>query len=61
MPERAPPRALSTFELVAMVAALSALNALGIDIMLPALPEIGREFALANDNDRQLVIIAYVA
>jgi len=63
MPEAAgaSPRTLSTFELVAMVAALSALNALAIDIMLPALPDISREFALARDNDRQLVVVAYVA
>lgn len=54
-------RALSTFELVAMVAALSALNALAIDIMLPALPDIGRDFALTNDNDRQLVVVVYVS
>jgi DHA1 family bicyclomycin/chloramphenicol resistance-like MFS transporter len=57
----APTHTLSTFELVAMVAALSALNALSIDIMLPALPDIGRSFGLANDNDRQLVIVMYVA
>lgn len=44
-----------------MVAALSALNALAIDIMLPALPQIGADFALVNDNDRQLVVVAYVA
>ena len=63
MPEAASAtqRTLSTFELVAMVAALSALNALAIDIMLPALPDIGREFSLVNDNDRQLVVVAYVA
>lgn len=63
MPDAAdPPKAaLSTFELVAMVASLSALNALAIDIMLPALPDIGRDFALATDNDRQLIIAAYVA
>lgn len=63
MPETAsaPQRTLSTFELVAMVAALSALNALAIDIMLPALPQIGRDFALTNPNDRQLVVVAYVA
>src|SRR5262245_62454840 len=54
-------RSLSTWELVAMVAALSALNALAIDIMLPALPMIGADFQLANDNDRQLIVIAYVA
>ncbi|MEZ5959906.1 MAG: multidrug effflux MFS transporter [Hyphomonadaceae bacterium] len=57
----APARSLSTWELVAMVAALSALNALAIDIMLPALPMIGSDFQLTNDNDRQLVIVSYVA
>jgi DHA1 family bicyclomycin/chloramphenicol resistance-like MFS transporter len=56
-----PTRTLSVAELVAMVAALSALNALAIDVMLPALPAIDRDFALTNDNDRQLVIVAYVA
>ena len=59
--EPAGARKLAIWELVAMVAALSALNALAIDIMLPALPDIGRDFALINDNDRQLVIVAYVA
>ncbi len=54
-------RALSVPELVAMVAALSALNALAIDVMLPALPDIQRDFALTNANDRQLVVVAYVA
>ncbi|NWG53448.1 MAG: multidrug effflux MFS transporter [Hydrogenophilaceae bacterium] len=51
---------LSTVELVFMVAALSALNALAIDIMLPALPDISAEYALANANDRQLVVVIYV-
>jgi DHA1 family bicyclomycin/chloramphenicol resistance-like MFS transporter len=55
------PPALSIVELVAMVAALSALNALSIDVMLPALPAIGRDFAIATENDRQLVIICYVS
>jgi DHA1 family bicyclomycin/chloramphenicol resistance-like MFS transporter len=54
-------RTLSIPELVAMVAALSALNALAIDIMLPALPQIAEAFHLANDNDRQLVVVCYVA
>ena len=58
-PQRA--QSLSTAELVAMVAALSALNALAIDIMLPALPDIGRAFELTNANDRQLVVVCYVA
>lgn len=62
MPEGQPStRSLATWELVAMVAALSALNALAIDIMLPALPMIGADFSLTNDNDRQLVIVAYIA
>lgn len=52
---------LSVPELVAMVAALSALNALSIDIMLPALPLMGADFGLTTDNDRQLIVIAYVA
>lgn len=55
------PRTLSTPELVAMVATLSALNALAIDIMLPALPDIARTFGLGAGNDRQLVIVAYVS
>ncbi len=61
MRNSAPTGALSTFELVGMVAALSALNALAIDVMLPALPDIARDFRLAEDNDRQLVIVSYVA
>ncbi len=53
--------ALSVPELVAMVAALSALNALSIDVMLPALGDIQTDFGFVNPNDRQLVIVAYVA
>lgn len=61
MSDLEPKRGLSTFELVAMVASLSALNALAIDIMLPALPQIGASFNLTDDNDRQLVVVCYVA
>jgi DHA1 family bicyclomycin/chloramphenicol resistance-like MFS transporter len=39
---------------------LMALNALAIDIMLPALPDIGRYYNLATENDRQLIIISYM-
>lgn len=42
-----------------MTSALMALNALSIDIMLPALPDIGEAFGAAG-NERQLVITAYV-
>lgn len=34
-----------------------ALNALAIDLMLPALPQIGEAFRVAADNDRQLVVV----
>mgnify|MGYP005852097103 CR=1 FL=1 len=37
-----------------------ALTALSIDIMLPALPQIGEFFALAEANDRQLVVTSYM-
>ena len=46
-------------ELIAMVGCLMALNALSIDILLPALAEIGHALG-APGNDRQLVITSYV-
>ncbi|MEC3912543.1 multidrug effflux MFS transporter [Sphingobium sp. CR2-8] len=36
-----------------------AMNALSIDPMLPALPEIGRDLAIPHPNDRQLIISVY--
>ncbi len=54
-------RAALTFaELVAITAAVMALNALAIDMMLPALGTIGDELGAARDNDRQLIIVVYV-
>lgn len=50
---------LGMTELIAMTSALMALNALSIDIMLPALPDIGQAFD-AIGNERQLIITAYV-
>ncbi len=46
-------------EFVAMMAALIAVNALGIDIMLPALGLIGRDLGVAVENHQQLVIVTY--
>ena len=43
-----------------MTAMLMALNALAIDIMLPALPQMGADFAVAQENDRQLIIVSYM-
>ncbi len=47
-------------EIVAITAAVMALNALAIDMMLPALGQIGEELGAAHDNDRQLIIVVYV-
>lgn len=48
------------WEFVGMVACLIALNALAIDVMLPALGEINDHFQLQEDNDQQLVLFAYI-
>ena len=39
---------------------MMALNALAIDSMLPALPAIGADLGVANENSRQLVVTAYL-
>lgn len=53
-------RALSRPEFIALVAGLMALNALAIDVMLPALPYMGEALGVANENERQFVIGAYM-
>ncbi|MCA9648570.1 MAG: multidrug effflux MFS transporter [Myxococcales bacterium] len=55
-----PAHRLSTPELVGMVAALMSLNALAIDVMLPAMGVIAEDLGVADANDQQLVIVAYV-
>ena len=59
-PDATPHPGMLFLEFVIVVAALMALNALAMDIMLPALPEIGRAFDIVNENDRQQVLIAYM-
>lgn len=54
------PIALSERELVAIVALLMALNALAIDIMLPALPAMGADLGVVDANDRQYVVTGYL-
>ncbi|HEX7877110.1 MAG TPA: multidrug effflux MFS transporter [Sphingobium sp.] len=46
-------------EFVVLCACLMAMNALSIDPMLPALPDIARDLAIAQPNDRQLIISVY--
>lgn len=43
-----------------MTAMLMATNAIAIDIMLPALPQMGEHFGIARENDRQLIVISYM-
>ncbi len=47
-------------EFVALMAAIMAVNALAIDVMLPALPAIGDSLGVDTENRRQLVITAYL-
>ncbi len=51
--------ALSFAEFVSLIAFLIALTALSIDIMLPALPQIGAAMKVQSENSRQLVITLY--
>ncbi|RUP08491.1 multidrug effflux MFS transporter [Hyphomicrobium sp.] len=57
----ASPLQISFVEFVCLIAALMAITALSIDIMLPALPQIAATFGVEKENDRQLVIILYLA
>ena len=54
------PFALGRREFVALIAAIMAVNALGVDLMLPALPAIGAELHAATANSRQWIVTAYV-
>jgi len=47
-------------EFVALAAALMATGALGIDAMLPALPAIGRSLDIADANQRQFIVSAFL-
>lgn len=53
-------RKVSTTEFVVMIAGLMALNALAIDIMLPALDDIAASYKLADQNSQQLVVYSYI-
>jgi DHA1 family bicyclomycin/chloramphenicol resistance-like MFS transporter len=53
-------RVLSRPESIALVAALMAVNALAVDVMLPALPYMGEALGVSNENERQFVVTAYM-
>ncbi|HHG91090.1 MAG TPA: Bcr/CflA family efflux MFS transporter [Devosia sp.] len=54
------PGAPARAEFIALIAALMGLNALAIDVMLPALPYMGEALSVVNENDRQLVLSFYM-
>ncbi|QAY79770.1 multidrug effflux MFS transporter [Sphingosinicella sp. BN140058] len=47
-------------EFVAFIASVMAVNALGVDLMLPALADIGRDLFVTEANHRQWVVTVYV-
>ncbi|WP_238536983.1 multidrug effflux MFS transporter [Caulobacter sp. AP07] len=47
-------------QFVALIAAMMATNALAIDSMLPAMPQIGDALGVATDNERQWILTAYL-
>ena len=47
-------------EFISLIALMMSLTAFAVDIMLPALPQIGTAFGLAEANDRQFVITFYL-
>jgi len=47
-------------EFVTIIAMIMALNAMAIDVMLPALPAIGDALNIVEDNHRQLILLSYL-
>ncbi|SDC61401.1 MFS transporter, DHA1 family, bicyclomycin/chloramphenicol resistance protein [Sphingomonas sp. YR710] len=60
-PTRLPHPGISFREFVAMMAALMAVNALGIDTMLPALPAIAADLGVTIENHQQWIVAFYAA
>lgn len=53
-------RAISRLEFIGLIAGMMALNSLAIDVMLPALPNIGSALGVTSENERQLVVASYM-
>jgi DHA1 family bicyclomycin/chloramphenicol resistance-like MFS transporter len=54
------PAGMHPREFVAFVAAVMAVNAFGVDLMLPALADIGHDLAISAANHRQWIITVYM-
>ena len=55
-----PAIALPRIEFIGLIAAIMALNALAIDVMLPAFPDIGSALGVVEENDMQFVLTIYL-
>ena len=55
----APTQRLSFAEYVTLIAMLSSIVALGTDMMLPALDQMGQDFRLAHANDVHYVVTVF--
>ena len=53
-------RRLGRRESVVLLAALMSVNAIGIDAMVPALPQMAHSLAVASANQQQLIVITYM-
>lgn len=51
---------ISFAEFITLNALMMALTALSVDVMLPALPEIGNAFNITDENHRQLLVGVYM-
>lgn len=58
--DAAPTKGPGFAEFVCLIAMMMAMNALAIDAMLPALPQIGEALGVLRENDRQWVITGYL-
>ena len=54
------PAGMHPREFITFIAAMMAVNALGVDLMLPALSDIGHQLHIATANHRQWIITAYM-
>lgn len=54
------PAGMHPREFVAFVAAVMAVNAFGVDLMLPSLADIGHELGVSEANHRQWIITVYM-
>ncbi|HEX8413110.1 MAG TPA: multidrug effflux MFS transporter, partial [Sphingomicrobium sp.] len=60
MSSQSAPNGMHPREFVVFIASLMGVNALGVDLMLPALADIGHDLAISEANHRQWIITVYM-